>query len=92
MKFYTIGYGGRNPTSFSICLRFMAFAPSPMYGSARIGPPWGHIPRPRTRDKGIERLLDGRGISYHPILELGNLFFGLEDWRTPYRELLRRCR
>jgi len=50
----------------------------------------GAYTRARTHDKGIERLLAGQGISYHPILELGNVFFDLEDWRAPYRELLRR--
>ncbi len=36
-------------------------------------------------------MLSDRGIAYHPILELGNLFFEIEDWQTPYRELLRRA-
>ena len=41
-------------------------------------------------DKGIEKILAEQGISYHPILELGNLFLELDDWRPPYRELLRQ--
>ena len=50
----------------------------------------GAYTRARTHDKGIERLLADQRISYPPILELGNVFFDLEDWRAPYRELLRR--
>jgi uncharacterized protein (DUF488 family) len=49
----------------------------------------GAYVRGRTADKGIERLLAERGISYQPIVELGNVFLEREDWRSPYRELLR---
>ena len=48
----------------------------------------GAYTRARTPDKGIEKLLADRGISYHPILELGNMFLELDDWRAPYRGLL----
>jgi hypothetical protein len=45
----------------------------------------------RTADKGIQRLLSQCGISYHPILELGNLFRGRDDWVPSYRALFARA-
>ena len=50
----------------------------------------GSYVRARSADKGLEKLLSDQGISYHPILELGNLFMELDDWRPAYRELLRQ--
>ena len=90
MKFYTIGYGGRVPEEF---VGLLALHGIRAIADVRIRPDrasMGAYTRARTHDKGIERLLAGQGISYHPILELGNVFFDLEDWRAPYRELLRR--
>ena len=90
MKFYTIGYGGRLPEEF---VGLLALHGIRAIADVRIRPDrasMGAYTRARTHDKGIERLLAGQGISYHPILELGNVFFDLEDWRAPYRELLRR--
>lgn len=90
MKFYTIGYGGRVPEEF---VGLLALHGIRAIADVRIRPDrasMGAYTRARTHDKGIERLLVGRGISYHPILELGNVFFDLEDWRAPYRELIRR--
>jgi uncharacterized protein (DUF488 family) len=90
MKFYTIGYGGRVPEEF---VGLLALHGIRAIADVRIRPDrasMGAYTRARTHDKGIERLLAGQGISYHPILELGNVFFDLEDWRAPYRELLWR--
>jgi len=90
MKFYTIGYGGRVPEEF---VGLLALHGIRAIADVRIRPDrasMGAYTRARTHDKGIEGLLAGRGISYHPLLELGNVFFDLEDWRAPYRELLRR--
>src|SRR5208283_940063 len=50
----------------------------------------GAFSRARTPEKGIERLLATAGIAYHPILELGNLFLELDDWHSPYRQLLHK--
>jgi len=88
MKFYTIGYGGRPPDQFvelAVSRRVKSVA------DVRIRPDrasMGAYTRARTADKGIEKLLAGGGILYRPILELGNLFLELDDWRVPYRELL----
>ena len=90
MKFYTIGYGGRVPEEV---VGLLAVHGIRAIADVRIRPDrasMGAYTRARTHDKGIERLLADQRISYHPILELGNVFFELEDWRAPYRELLRR--
>jgi uncharacterized protein (DUF488 family) len=90
VKFYTIGYGGRAPEEF---IGLLALHGIRGVADVRIRPDrasMGAYSRARTPEKGIERLLAGHGIAYRPILELGNVFFDLEDWRTPYRELLRR--
>jgi uncharacterized protein (DUF488 family) len=90
MKFYTIGYGGRAPEEF---VGLLALHGIRSIADVRIRPDrasMGAYTRARTPDKGIAGMLAGRGIAYHPILELGNVFFDLEDWRAPYRELLRR--
>jgi len=88
MKFFTIGYGGRPPDQFvELLLRHGVRS----VADVRIRPDrasMGAYTRAKTPDKGIEKLLADRGISYHPILELGNVFLELEDWRVPYRELL----
>ena len=51
----------------------------------------GAFARARSPDKGIERLLGDRGITYHSILELGNLFRDLDDWPAAYRALFERA-
>ena len=51
----------------------------------------GAYVKARTADKGIERLLSDRGIGYRSLLELGNLFRDLEDWRPSYRALFERA-
>jgi uncharacterized protein (DUF488 family) len=90
MKFFTIGYGGRAPHDFLALLdRYQVRA----IVDVRLRPDrasMGSYSRARSADKGLEKLLSDRGISYHPILELGNLFLELEDWRPAYRKLLRQ--
>jgi uncharacterized protein (DUF488 family) len=90
MKFYTIGYGGRAPDEFASLLvqhRVRSIA------DVRIHPDrasMGSYVKARTADKGIEKLLSERGIAYRSILELGNLFRDLDDWRPSYRVLFDR--
>jgi uncharacterized protein (DUF488 family) len=88
MIFFTIGYGGRPPDQF---MELLVSHGVRSIADVRIRPDrasMGAYTRARTAEKGIEKLLDDRGISYHPILELGNVFLERDDWRAPYRELL----
>jgi uncharacterized protein (DUF488 family) len=90
MKFFTIGYGGRAPEEFvGLLVRHGVRA----VADVRIRPDranLGAYVKARTPDKGIEKRLGDRGIAYHSILELGNLFKDLDDWRPPYRALFER--
>ena len=90
MKFYTIGYGGRVPAEFASLLVLHAIR---SIADVRIHPDrasMGAYVKARSADKGIEKLLNDRGIAYRSILELGNLFRDLEDWRPLYRILFER--
>ena len=91
MKFFTIGYGGRKPDEFASLLSLHG---DRTVADLRIHPDrasMGAYVKARTADKGIERLLSERGIAYRSILELGNLFRDLDDWRAPYRALFERA-
>ncbi len=91
MKFYTIGYGGRLPEDFTSLLVEHGVR---SVADVRIRPDrasMGSYVQARTPEKGIERLLSERGIFYRSILELGNMFLDLDDWRGPYRDLFDRA-
>jgi uncharacterized protein (DUF488 family) len=91
MRFYTIGYGGRVPSEFASLLVLHGIR---SVADVRIHPDrasMGAYVKARSADKGIEKLLLDRGIGYRSILELGNLFRDLEDWRPPYRALFERA-
>ena len=90
MKFYTIGYGGRVPADFASLLVLHGVR---SVADVRIHPDrasMGAYVKARTADKGIEKLLADRDIVYQSILELGNLFRDLDDWRPSYRALFER--
>jgi len=87
MKFYTIGYGGRNPQAFVDALKVHRIA---VVVDVRLRPENSSMSAyARTRDcnKGIEGLLARSGIDYIWLLELGNVFLGCEDWRERYKIL-----
>jgi uncharacterized protein (DUF488 family) len=88
LKFYTIGYGGRVPAEFASLLVFHGVR---SIADVRIHPErasMGAYVKARTPEKGIEKLLADHGIAYRSILELGNLFRDLDDWRPSYRALV----
>jgi uncharacterized protein (DUF488 family) len=90
MTFFTIGYGGRMPEEFVSLLERHGIR---SVADVRIRPDrasMGAYTRARTAEKGIEKLLADRGIAYHPILELGNMFLEVDGWRAPYGALLAR--
>jgi uncharacterized protein (DUF488 family) len=90
VTFYTIGYGGRRPAEF---VELLVEHGVRAVADVRIRPDrasMGAYARARTPDKGIERLLGDRGIAYHAILELGNLFRDLQDWHAVYRAFFER--
>jgi uncharacterized protein (DUF488 family) len=91
MTFYTVGYGGRAPAEFA---KLLVAHGVRAVADVRIHPDrasMGVYVKARTADKGIEKLLRDRGIAYRSILELGNLFRDLDDWRPSYRALLERA-
>ena len=91
MKFYTIGYGGRVPKEFASLLVQHGVR---SIADVRIHPErarMGSYVKARTADKGIEKLLSERGIAYRSILELGNLYRDLDDWRPSYNLLFERA-
>jgi uncharacterized protein (DUF488 family) len=48
----------------------------------------GSYIKAKTREKGIQRLLEERGIEYHSLIDLGNLFIGYTDWDEKYNILI----
>lgn len=88
MTLLTIGYGGRAPQEF---IALLQEAGVQTIADIRLRPDrasMGTYTRARTAEKGIERLLSEAGIAYVPLLELGNLFVGYDDWADRYRWLL----
>jgi uncharacterized protein (DUF488 family) len=88
MKFFTIGYGGRMPADFGTLLLAHGIR---AVADVRIRPDrasMGAYVKASRSEKGIERLLAERGIGYRSILELGNIFRDLDDWRPPYQALI----
>ena len=91
MKFYTIGYGGRNPQEFVEVLKQKGVK---VVVDVRLRPDrasMGSYARAKSQDKGIERLLGTAGIEYCSVLELGNIFLGQSDWKERYQDLMIRA-
>jgi uncharacterized protein (DUF488 family) len=87
MKYYTVGYGGRNPLEFADILKKRGIA---TVVDVRLRPDhssMGAYVKARDCLKGIEGLLSRSGIEYIWLPELGNVFFGCEDWRERYEAL-----
>ena len=71
MKFYTIGYGGRNPQEFLDLLRQMGVK---IIVDVRLRPDrasMGIWAKAKSSDKGSEKVLRDAGIGYCSFVELG---------------------
>lgn len=88
MKFYTIGYGGRNPKEF---INLLELRNIKTVADVRLRPDrasMGVYAKANSPDKGIQRILSEAGISYVSLVELGNVFLDLPDYAEKYRQLL----
>ena len=91
MKFYTIGYGGRNPQEFLGMLKQRGIR---TIVDVRLRPDrssMGVYVKASSPEKGIQRLLSEGPIGYVSLPELGNIFLHRQDWRERYEELLERA-
>jgi uncharacterized protein (DUF488 family) len=88
MKFYTIGYGGRDPKGFLAILLARGIK---TVVDVRLRPDRARLGtwvKAKTPDKGIEKFLAGAGIGYVSLIELGNILLGCDDWEVRYKKLL----
>jgi uncharacterized protein (DUF488 family) len=88
MKIFTAGYGGRKKEEFIALMRNNGIR---TVVDVRLRPDrasMGIWVKAKTPDKGIENWLSEAGIGYRSLIELGNVFMGFDDWRSPFRKLL----
>jgi len=88
MKFYSIGYGGRDPKDF---LEILMAKGVKTVVDVRLRPDrarFGTWVKVKTPDKGIEKFLAGASIGYISLIELGNLFLECDNWEARYKTLL----
>ena len=88
MKAFSVGYGGRNKDSF---LQLVKANGIRTIVDVRLRPDrasMGIWVKAKNSDKGIEKWLCEAGIGYRSLVELGNVFLEVDDWRFRYRKLL----
>ena len=90
MKFYTIGYGGRNPQEFLDLLKQKGVR---VVVDVRLKPDRayrGCYAKAKSEDKGIQKLLSDCDIGYVSLVKLGNPFMEYSDWRDRYHQYLEK--
>ncbi len=88
MKFYTFGYGGRQPDDF---IRLLKENGIEIVVDVRLLPNQAYMSfykKAKSEDKGIQRLLKDNDIQYVSLIELGNIFLNREDGLKPYEQLV----
>jgi uncharacterized protein (DUF488 family) len=91
MKFFTMGYGGKDPKEF---VKILQENKVKTVADVRLRPDrssMGIYTKAKTGDKGIEALLAQADIEYRSFVELGNLFVDLPDWHERYSALVKRA-
>jgi uncharacterized protein (DUF488 family) len=90
MKFYTIGYGNRNPQEFVDLLKKKGVK---VVVDVRLRPDrayTGSYKKAKSQEKGIQKLLATGDIAYISLVDLGNVFMGYDDWRERYQQHLEK--
>ena len=90
MKFYTIGYGNRNPQDFVDLLKQKGVK---VIVDVRLRPDRARIApygKAKSQDKGIHKLLADSNIEYISSVNLGNVFMEYDDWRERYQRYLEK--
>jgi uncharacterized protein (DUF488 family) len=88
MRAFTIGYGGRKPDDFTKLLTGNGVK---VLVDVRLRPDrasMGVFAKAKEPNKGIAGLLDGAGVRYVSLPELGNLFLDYDDWPERYEKFL----
>jgi uncharacterized protein (DUF488 family) len=91
VKLYTIGYGGRTSDQLLalLCARGIRTVVDVRLRPDRAS--MGIFSLSKDPQKGIQGLLAKAGIQYVSFIEMGNVYFGMEDWPRRYRRLVDRA-